>query len=345
MYARAARLDSLNGRPTLDPDLLAIAVRFADNPEDHLDIVLVADDAALALLTPLPTGLSLVGVVAERPIAQVPRGAEGIAVISGVSEAREAIAEGNLLILDPERGRVLIEPEAQEFARLQEEGVQRVRVMVGAAYTPARTHGGQEVPVFARVENDADMEAAFTQGADGLLFVAPSPLLGEDEALTLSNLLFAADAMGGGDILVRATPDAIDLSVLLQTAPRCRLRWVVSLDDTDMTARELQAALNTHAEDLLENGIWAAPPALTLVFDSVQAAETADPTDLLDAGDILLPATSDLEANILLHLPATRLDLGDSLDLVPDAILAGARALIVPALHVAETKDRVREVE
>ena len=67
VYARAAHFfPDETGRHTLSDDLLIEISRRLKRGDGPLDIVLLTDDAQRALVSRLPMGLALVGIVAER---------------------------------------------------------------------------------------------------------------------------------------------------------------------------------------------------------------------------------------------------------------------------------------
>jgi phosphohistidine swiveling domain-containing protein len=237
VLARAAVLDAENDRPVLSADLLADAARHARRPADGpLEVVLIARRVEEARYVRLP-GLAIVGVVSEDAADD---GASGppldlpFPVVWGVPGALADIPDGELVILDAVRARVVVAPDAIAVARAQAPA-ERPRLLLGAAHTPAVTRAGRVVPVWAAVTTNAELSAALEAGADGLLLTGDGALL---PAMPTSGptpppgLLAAAEAVGGGAVACQTVPwDLVDPLALVGLAARCDLRWLVSPAD------------------------------------------------------------------------------------------------------------------
>jgi hypothetical protein len=359
VYARAARLETENGRPTLDAELLATLARNAErSPEvwawlgasegdGTLDIVLVAQDAAFALLTPLPAGLNLVGVVAERPLHFAPAGRENVAIVANVPDALQSIGEGNLLIVDPAQSRVLVEPSAEEFVRLQEFGAKRARVRLGAAHIVARTHSGREVGVYAYATSPEDLWSATDNGADGLYLPAPSVLLpDDDDEAALAGLFSAVEAIGGGNLVVQASPADINVSALLAVAFRCVLHWAVPPAEVDTSLSELRAQLADQVQTEEELGNEAAVPHIALVLTGANDLHTP-PADITEADTIIIPDPTAItfEPDVLFGFPPAIVVLPQFYERLDEAVEAGARTVVVSPAQIEEAKNRIRGIE
>ena len=339
VFARAALLHDSGGRATLDGDLLVAVARRLKRGEGDMDVILVADDAAQALLLRVPMGLHLVGVVAEKELAFAPSG-EDVTVIGGVTGAREKIIDGNLLIIDPDGKRVLVEPDADEFARLQALP-HRPRVLLGAAHIPAFTQDGRAVAVWALVATFADIETAQRQGADGLLVAAPGEIISADDSeATLANLLRVVELTGGGDLCIAAALDVFDLEVAAQIAEQTTLRWAIPAGDLPMTVADLRADL-APSDDI--SGETAKPPPLPRLVGDFRATFDALP-DLTGWDDALVsPAhVADLTLPDTFDLPPLWVALSD-LDAIPQMVAVGAAGLVVAPDQIAGAKDFIRE--
>ncbi len=308
---RATRLTKdASGRPVLEENLPGILALRAQREEGPLDLVVIADDPALALLLPLPEGACLVGVVAERrmhgPPAWLP---EGMAVLTGVDDALLSVGEGEIVLVEPGRGRATIEPGAAEIARLQ--AIHRPRMLLGAQHTPARTLGGLDVPVWAAVETLDDALDAVEAGADGLFF-AQEPDSG--------TLLAAADAMGGGSLALFGSLDTV---TALST--RALVYWC--LDDRADAASH-RAALDARIQAAEAEG--APPHPAVRIVGSGPGSDEA----LVENG--ILP--DDIFAWPPLRARAS------SVDDAVRAVSAGAIGVIVAPHQIAATKDALREL-
>ena len=115
----------------------------------------------------------------------------GLPAVLGVANAREAVAEGDLVVLDAEAGRVRTQPEAAELAQYR----QRLRAQVESRIALrklksklARTKDGIAIDLMANIELPEDARDALEAGADGIglfrtefLFMNRDQLPDEDE--------------------------------------------------------------------------------------------------------------------------------------------------------------------
>jgi hypothetical protein len=382
VLARAAILtEDERGRATLDPELLALAAQRHRRAEGDLDIALVAEDPLYALLLRLPAGLALAGVVAETELREPPM--TDMPVVSGIPDARTEITEGEWLILDPLRRRVMVNPDAEDIALLQADT--RPRVLLGAEHLPARTMGGQEVAVWARVATLDDVRAALEAGADGLAVDAGDellplrPLSDEEVALTPSfkeaavtddgedagpppvlpaALVRAVEMSGGGDVALVGPPDALEPRAVVSLAGRCRLRWVLAPEELPAPAHRLRLALEAQAR--AEEAAYrpAAVPHLCALLGAVPEAAQAEGPGFLDGFDeaVLFPFGDDEVAALtlatVLEMPPLRVSLSgedegadDPLPALAYAVSAGARGVLVRPGLVAAAKERIRALE
>ena len=346
--ARAVLVQEDQGRPTLPPDILAEAARRARYRGDGpLDLVLVVGDAAQALFVRLP-GLAVVGVVAEET-ADTTAFPEEMAVITGVTGARDAIPEGEWVIVDPVRGRVVVEPDAAAIARVQA-APERPRVLLGAAHFPARTLGGTEVAVWAVVRSEADLEKALADGADGLVVTAPSDLLpgntDSPEAQT-ARLLPRVEAVGGGALALDASLDLRDPAAVVAVAARCEARWLLRPRDLYLPLPDLRDELAALVADEQNADRPARLPLLVAVLsaEGAENEEAPPPQDDLTGFDEILLLGADTGDTYAPHFPM-RAYLENELEtLLPRVLRQGAVGVIVEPHTVAAAKDIIRVQE
>jgi hypothetical protein len=337
VYAPAAVLGDSDGRPTLPTDLLTLALRNIRLGNEPQDVVLVAENAAIALLTPLPPGLTLAGVVAEQDMP--PPANTRLSVVTGVSGAREALESAALVVLDPARGRVLVDPEASEIVRLQEE-THRARYLLGAAHTPAATQSGREITVWATLLYRGEIPGALEEGADGIVVQPFGDLLVGGEEM-VRELQSAAEIIGGGDVTLIAGPDLLTPAMAVALASRCRLRWALSRHDLSVRVADLRKELDTLvAEERTAGRIVARPLLVGYAADLTDPETTHFDELLMEAEEI-----ASLSAEQALSLPPFRAVLGEALEYLPAAVNAGAAGVIVLPDRVAEAKEIIREQE
>ncbi len=151
----------------------------------------------------------------------------GLPAVLGVPHAREAIAEGDLIVLDAETGRVHIRPEPDALAQFQ----QRLRAQIESRLALrklksklARTKDGVAVELMANIELPSDVRDALDAGADGIglfrtefLFMNRDQLPDEDEQYEAYAKV--ARAMKGKPVIIRTLDIGAD-KVLTERARR-----------------------------------------------------------------------------------------------------------------------------
>jgi len=151
----------------------------------------------------------------------------GLPAVLGVANAREAVGEGDLLVLDAEAGRVRIQPEAVDLARYR----QRLRAQVESRIALrklksrlARTKDGTAIDLLANIELPEDARDALDAGADGIglfrtefLFMNRDQLPDEDEQYEAYAKV--ARAMKGKPVVIRTLDIGAD-KVLTEKARR-----------------------------------------------------------------------------------------------------------------------------
>jgi len=115
----------------------------------------------------------------------------GIPAIVGLHHARDTIAEGEVLIVDGERGLLIVNPDplvlAEYRARQAELKAERKR-LVRLKSTPAATVDGTPIELYANIELPQDMPEVLEAGAEGVglfrtefMFLNRKDLPDEDE--------------------------------------------------------------------------------------------------------------------------------------------------------------------
>ena len=151
----------------------------------------------------------------------------GLPAVLGVANAREAVTEGDLVVLDAESGRVQIQPESEQLTRFR----QRLRAQVESRVALrklkgrlARTRDGVAIELFANIELPEDARDALEAGADGIglfrtefLFLNRDQLPDEDEQYEAYAKV--ARAMKGKPVVIRTLDVGAD-KVLTDMARR-----------------------------------------------------------------------------------------------------------------------------
>ncbi|GAB4475452.1 MAG: phosphoenolpyruvate--protein phosphotransferase [Burkholderiaceae bacterium] len=135
----------------------------------------------------------------------------GLPALLGVAGARSTVAEGDLVILDAQAGKLIVAPDAAELAayrqklRDQTETRLALRRLKGRM---ARTKDGVAVDLLANIEAPGDARDALDAGADGIglfrtefLFMNRDELPDEDEQY--ESYAKVARAMKGKPVVIR----------------------------------------------------------------------------------------------------------------------------------------------
>ncbi len=180
-------------------------------------LVLVTRDLAPADVLHLKerVGVDLAGVVTElggptSHAAILARGL-GLPALLGVAGARAALAENDLVVLDADLGKLIVNPEPTQLAeyrqrlRAQTEARIALRKLKGKI---ARTTDGIAIDLFANIELPDDARDALDAGADGIglfrsefLFMNRDELPSEDEQFEAYAKV--ARAMKGKPVVIR----------------------------------------------------------------------------------------------------------------------------------------------
>ncbi|HWS25139.1 MAG TPA: phosphoenolpyruvate--protein phosphotransferase, partial [Xanthomonadales bacterium] len=174
-YFRARRDD-------VDQVVKRIAGALANRParslfveEDALDdTVIVADDIEPAELNGLAErGLAAFVIETGGPLSHssILARSLGVPCVVGVRGARQMVHEGQLLIVDGDRGFALIDPDGERLTRYrdrQHEQKRRATQLLRLADAAARTADGESIRLWANAEQLKDLDLALRHGAVGI---------------------------------------------------------------------------------------------------------------------------------------------------------------------------------
>ena len=135
----------------------------------------------------------------------------GIPALVGAGAAVLLLAAGTPLLLDGQRGRLHVDPDAATLQRASIERdtrEQRLQAASAQRHEPALTRDGHAVEVFANIGESAGVAAAVEQGAEGigllrteLIFMAHPQA--PDEATQEAEYRRVLDGLGGRPLVVR----------------------------------------------------------------------------------------------------------------------------------------------
>lgn len=180
-------------------------------------VVLVARDLAPADMLHLKdrAGLDLAGFVTELGGATshtaILARSLGVPAVLGLADVRSAVEEGDLVIVDADEGRLIVQPDAAELDSYRQrvkaaaEARAELRKLKGKI---ARTKDGIAIELLANIELPGDAREALEAGADGIglfrtefLFMNRDRLPDEDEQYEAYAKV--ARAMKGKPVVIR----------------------------------------------------------------------------------------------------------------------------------------------
>lgn len=182
-------------------------------PQVPADAIVIADDLTPSELTALaaqrPAGICLVAGGTTSHVAILAR-ARGLPCLVAMGAMLES-AEGEMAILDAERGLLEPQPERASLEAMRERIAERERARGAAresARKPATTHDGRTIEVCANVAGGAEARIAAQEGADGIgLLRSEFLFLDRDRAPSVDEqreeYQAALDAMSGKPVVVR----------------------------------------------------------------------------------------------------------------------------------------------
>lgn len=229
----ASILRAADGIPMLPAGLVSKLARFPRNmPIEPMEVILVAEDYAAAASLSLPWA-KVVGIAAAHVDPEVQP--TGITAVVGIENLMESVPDGALLLIDGDRGVVLVDPDGTALAAYQAERERiapRRRIYLDYAHQPARTWDGREIHVLAQVRTLEEVETAVGNGADSLYVPANTPLLpaaatDEEQYEYLQQL---AEASAGKPVSFCGDTQTFSTSALLRVANRMDLTLVAPLE-------------------------------------------------------------------------------------------------------------------
>lgn len=342
--AAAARLEETFGMPQLALErqrhMGETLLRAGLDLPDPDQVVIVARRVPPGFLASSLPGLQVIGAALgdNLPAFDSPP----CPVVSGLSEDLLAEAnEGDIVIVDGDRGRVYVSPDAQTLARYQGPGRRSRRFFLDPVHVDAHRGGaGVRVSVQAAASDWDDVRAALAAGADGILIPQNGLLWADDDFVTageqLLRLRTLGEMTGGKTLLLQVPLERIALSALAQAAAWGPVHLVL---DTLALAQEARREL-----DGLEAELDAEDVAYGRVtLDALLAADdTPTPDTLASADGLLLLAPADALRLPALPVPLPLTAFADTPEAIPALLDAGITRFLTTAAQVQAIKDAVR---
>jgi len=342
--AAAARLEETFGMPQLAPErqrrmgetLLKAGLDLPDPDQ----IIIVARRLPPGFLESAFPGLEVIGAALGDDLSLAP--APGCPVVAGAGDdLLSETSEGEIVIVDGDRGRVYVSPDAQTLARYQGPLRRARRFFLEPAHVEARRGGGgPAIPVLAAAADWDDVEAAMEAGADGVLIPQDAPIWVDDDFLTASEQLLRlrgiGDITGGKTLYLQVPLERVALSALAQAAAWGPVHLVL---ETLALAEEARAELDGLETELDAEDIAYGRVALDAVLGT---GETPTPEALSVADGLLLTAPPAAYPQAAFALSLSLIAFAEDADPIPGLLDAGITRLLTSIATVQAVKDAVR---
>jgi signal transduction protein with GAF and PtsI domain len=346
------------GIPVVPPRLIAeMSKAERDNPIEKVDIILVTQDYGIALNMALPWA-NVVGIIAENADPTSIR--LSIPTVSGIEDPLNRIEDDALLLLDGDRGVVLVDPDGIVLATYQAERERlspRRRVFLDYTHQPARTLDGKEIRVIAAAHSLEEVRQGVECGADAIYVASTEAIVNpiSDDEEQYRELMELVEAAAGKPITISGNLESISLSALMQAAARAEFTLALPVPpDPDMFSD--LAAYQQEVRDLLiaeetDFGEVRLGGRIEMEQPVLESLENASLSKLvLDASmpDALSQESSRewleevVSAASGMLLPVEMLLPGEAVSMTAVALGLGASGLIVEPRGVQEVKELVR---
>lgn len=273
--AVAAVVDAKSGINAVSPALLQegiSALRHGLLAQDYPQAVVACDSLAIGSSIRIP-GTTAIGIAAEAQTDVEGLELEVPCVLGAVGLLR-SINEGDIVIVDGNRGVVYVDPEPgvlMHYQQAEEERHTREKVFITSEHIPAQTQDGETVHVYALIQGDDHVGEALENGADGLMV----DLRGSNNTYGLGSHVLR-EAAGKPVVFL------IDLECeeILRATMRYCTPWQVTLvsQSTDELAACVEAALESVAAEAVRMDVDV--PQVHVGLENPPAL--IDTTDLLE---------------------------------------------------------------
>ncbi len=324
---------------------------------EPMNVVLIAENAFITEWMQQFQNVKVVGLICSQPAK---RWGYKVATVTGINEFCSSIKDGDLVLVDGDRGVVLVDPSGASLATYQarlERITPRRRLYLEYQHQTAQTQDGRQVRVYSIASNADEISQVVSSGADAVLVqVDPvSDTSSRSEEDQFEEIRRITDLAAGKPVCVILDGDAISSSALLRGAVYSDLTVVIPFAPGSLAAAILRAVLTEERDRLLNEQLDFGDLLIAgIVKPGQQPLQEEDivgldrvivdirmarelPQDIYDQVSSLVREAMRMLVPVEMWLPA------DPSPWVELGLAIGVGAMIVPPDQVFATKLIIRE--
>ncbi len=350
--ATAAKVDTKNGINGVSPVLLQQGINALKRnliPRDYPEAAMACDTLVMGMSLKIP-GVNTVAIAAESD-AQVPGLESSVPCVIGLTGLLDSLCDGDILIVDGNKGIVHIDPDPKTLAHYQQIEVAHEhahKLFIASEHIPARTQTGEVVYIYGCVGSEAELLEALDGGADALCVDA------RDQRPDEFYLAVLHAAAGKQVIFEVGWADDVLLRAVMNFAAPNQVSLVFPLVDFDMRSLEAQLVIQNLTEEALLRDIEP-PQVLFGAFarddEVLHGNNVEEPArQVIDLRKSSLVESADKLSDILPVWIGDRdagdvvLVMGDRIRALENLIKAGARSIAIDPKLVGAAKFVVKSV-